>query len=107
MAMAQAKASDAPHAAHSGPTEEGGRRPGPMAMCPMAETCKGMMERPSRGWFLFLPALLFIAVGVLIVFEPQVLVWLMAAASILFGLMLLVLANFMRSVGARLRGPGS
>lgn len=84
--------------------QEGQPGSGPMPMCPMAETCKGMMEKPSSGLLLIIPGLLFIAVGVLIVFVPQALVWLMAAASILFGLALLMFANFMRIVGARLSG---
>lgn len=76
----------------------------PMPMCPMAKTCKGMIEKPSAGAFLMVPGLLFIAVGVLIILVPQALNWLMAAASILFGVALLLLANFMRRVGTRLRG---
>lgn len=78
----------------------------PMPMCPMAETCKGMMERPSAGLFLILPGALFVALGVLIIIVPKVLAWLMGAASVLFGVALLLLANFMRGVGARLRGAG-
>lgn len=78
----------------------------PMPMCPMAETCKGMMEKRSSGLFLVVPGLLFIAVGVLIIFVPQALVWFMAAASVLFGVALLLLANFMRGISARLRGAG-
>lgn len=76
----------------------------PMPMCPMAETCKGMMDKPSSGMFLIIPGLLFVAVGVLIVLVPQLLVWLIALASILFGFALLFLAKFMRTVGSRLRG---
>ncbi len=71
----------------------------PVPMCPMAKTCSGMMENTSFGAFLMVPGLLFIAAGVLIIFVPQVLIWLMAAASILFGVAMLLLANFMR--GAR------
>jgi hypothetical protein len=68
----------------------------------MAKTCKGMIKRPFSSLFLVVPGLVFITVGVLIVFVPQVLVWLMAAASILFGAALLLLANFIRGIGARL-----
>ncbi len=75
----------------------------PMAMCPMAKTCAGMMEKTSFGAFLMVPGLLFVAAGVLIIFVPQVLIWLMAAASILFGVALLLLANFMRGARARRR----
>ncbi len=75
----------------------------PMPMCPMAKTCTGMMEKTSFGAFLMVPGLLFIAAGVLIIFVPQVLIWLMAAASILFGLALWLVANFMRGARARRR----
>jgi hypothetical protein len=33
----------------------------PMSMCPMAETCKGMMEKPGSGWWMMTPGILFIA----------------------------------------------
>ena len=75
----------------------------PMPMCPMAKTCTGMMEKASFGAFLMVPGLLFIAAGVLIIFVPQVLIWLMAAASILFGVAMLLLANLMRGARARRR----
>ncbi len=75
----------------------------PMPMCPMAKTCTGMMEKTSFGAFLMVPGLLFIAAGVLIIFVPQVLIWLMAAASILFGVTLMLLANLMRGARARRR----
>ncbi len=75
----------------------------PMPMCPMAKTCSGMMEKTSFGAFLMVPGLLFIATGVLIIFVPQALIWLTAAASILLGVAMLLLANFMRGAGARRR----
>lgn len=99
-------ARQAPPGSETGSKTEDKPRAGPMQMCPMAATCKGMMEKPSSGFFLMLPGLLFIAVGVLIIFVPQALVWLMAATSILFGVALLLLANFMRGIGARFRGAG-
>ena len=46
----------------------------PMPMCPMAETCKGMIERPLSG---------------------------------LAGGAMLLMANFMRGIGARLSSAGS
>ena len=75
----------------------------PMPMCPMAKTCTGMMEKTSFGAFLIGPGLLFIAAGVLIIFVPQVVIWLMAAGSILFGVSLLLVANLMRGARARRR----
>jgi hypothetical protein len=78
-----------------------------MPTCPMAKACAAMMERPFFGAFLLVPGLLFMAAGVLIIFLPQVLVWLMASGSILLGVALLLLANFMRGAGARLKRANS
>lgn len=45
----------------------------PMPMCPMAETCKGMMERPFSGLAMVIPGVVFIALGVSIFIWPSVL----------------------------------
>jgi uncharacterized membrane protein HdeD (DUF308 family) len=70
-------------------------------MCPMAKMCAGI-TRPS-GLLLMLPGIVLIVVGVLIAIEPKILVWLMAAASVLLGIILLMTASFIRKVGAQLR----
>lgn len=77
---------------------------GTMGMCPMAKMCMGMMERRPSGLLLMFPGVLLIGVGVLIVIEPKILVWLMAVASVLLGSMLLVMAGFIRRMrmGAQL-----
>ena len=75
--------------------------PTPLPTCPMAETCKGMMAKPSSGTVLLLPGLLFIVLGVLIVIEPAVLIWVMATAFVLLGIMMLMMASFIRKIGAR------
>jgi uncharacterized membrane protein HdeD (DUF308 family) len=74
-----------------------------MAMCPMAKMCMGMTEKRPSGLLLMLPGVLLIVVGVLIVIEPKILVWLMATASVLLGIMLLMMASFIRRIGAQLR----
>lgn len=76
---------------------------GAMAMCPMAKMCMGMTEKRPSGLLLMLPGVLLIVVGVLIVIEPKILVWLMATASVLLGIMLLMMASFIRRIGAQLR----
>ncbi len=76
---------------------------GPMPMCPMAETCKGMMGKPISGLVLIIPGIAFMAVGVLILIWPAILVWLIAAASILTGIVMLMMVNFMRKVSARFK----
>ena len=75
--------------------------PASMPMCPMANTCKGMMEKPFSSVALIIPGLVFILLGIVTVLEPRILVWLIAAVFILFGLMLFVMANFVRKIGAR------
>ncbi len=78
----------------------------PMPMCPMAKTCKGMMEKPLSALMMVIPGIAFIALGILIVIWPSVLPWLVAAACILAGLAMLLMAKFMRGIGARLRHAG-
>ena len=78
-----------------------------MPMCPMAETCKGMMEKPLSGLVMVIPGIAFIALGVLIIVWPSVLPGLVAAACILAGGAMLLVANFMRRIGARLRRAGN
>jgi hypothetical protein len=78
----------------------------PMPMCPMAETCKGMMEKPLSVLVMAIPGIAFMALGVLIVVWPSVLPWLVAAACILAGGAMLLMARFMRGVGARLTRAG-
>ena len=78
----------------------------PMPMCPMAKTCKGMMEKPLFGVLMLISGTAFIALGLLIVVRPSVLPWLVSAAFILAGGAMLLMANFMRGVGARLGRAG-
>ena len=85
-------------------SEPGARpRPTPMAMCPMASMCGGMMKTPHSGFLLMLPGAVLIVVGVLIFLEPAILVWLMGTASVLLGIMFLMMARFMRRIGGQLR----
>ena len=65
------------------------------------------METPLSGLVMVIPGIAFMAVGLLIIAWPPVLPWLVAAACILAGGAMLLMANFMRGVGARLRRAGS
>ena len=78
----------------------------PMPMCPMAATCKSIMEKPMLAFFLMVPGILFIAVGILILVEPRILVWLAAAASIVMGVGMLMFANFVRRIGSQFGAHG-
>jgi len=73
----------------------------PMQMCPMAETCKGMMQKPLSNFALILPGVLLIVLGVAVLVEPRILVWLVAAALIVMGVAMLFMAKFMRGIGKR------
>lgn len=78
-----------------------------MPMCPMAETCKGMMEKPRSGFMLLVPGLVLIILGVAVIIEPQILVWLVAIALIFMGIAMLMIARFMRNIGKRFQdAPG-
>ena len=78
-------------------------RPTPMAMCPMASMCKSVMEKPYSALLLMLPGTAMIALGVLIFLEPRILLWLIATACILFGIMSFMMASFVRRLGIRIR----
>ena len=75
-----------------------------MPMCPMAKTCKGMMEKPKLGYLMIMPGLIFIVLGLTIIIYPQILVWLVAIALIVLGLAMLMMVNFMRKIGTRVQG---
>lgn len=75
----------------------------PMPMCPMAQGCRRMMEKPFSGVMLIVPGIVFMLLGVAIVLEPVILAWLIAFAFILFGIMLLMMAGFVRRVGTQVR----
>jgi uncharacterized membrane protein HdeD (DUF308 family) len=69
----------------------------PMPMCPMAETCKGMMEKPRSGFMLLMPGLVLIILGVAVLIEPKIL----AISLIFMGIAMLMLARFMRNISGR------
>jgi len=71
-------------------------------MCPMAETCKGMMEKPFSGFMIVIPGIFLIVLGVVVLFEPRTLVWLVASVLVVMGIATLMLAKFMRRVGKRI-----
>jgi len=65
--------------------------------------CAGMMKNRAFGWLLMLPGILLIGTGVLIVFEPVVLTWLAAGGAIFLGVMLFVMAGFLRTMANGVR----
>ncbi|MDH3688734.1 MAG: hypothetical protein OEU36_04545 [Gammaproteobacteria bacterium] len=79
----------------------------PMAMCPMASVCKGLAEKPPARSLLMIPGVVLILVGILILLEPKVLVWLMAAVAILLGVLFLIIANFINRISGQFRSAHS
>lgn len=75
-----------------------------MPSCPMAATCRGMMENRKSRFLMIVPGLLFIVLGVTIIMYPQILVWLVAIAFIMMGLAMLMMVNSMRRFGKRVHG---
>ena len=71
----------------------------PMPRCPMAGMCKGMMEKRGFGLMLLIPGLIFIVLGILVLIEPRILLWLVALALIAMGIGMLMFSRFMRSFG--------
>jgi uncharacterized membrane protein HdeD (DUF308 family) len=75
----------------------------PLPTCPMQTTCRSMMAGRMSGIAMWIPGIVLIALGVLIVFEPRILAWVIAAAFVFMGAMMLMMAGFMRRMGARFR----
>ena len=63
-------------------------------MCPMAQTCKGMMEKSFSGFMIVIPGIFLILLGVMVLVEPRILVWLVAAVLAMMGIATLMLARF-------------
>ena len=70
----------------------------PMESCPMSAMFKKASGRRGFGLLAMIPGLLFVLGGLAIILQPQILVWLMAAASILVGIGLLAGASFLRKL---------
>jgi len=69
--------------------------------CPMIAMCKGMAGKPLSGIGIMIPGLVLIGFGVLILFQPQILAWLIAILMIMMGVGLLFMASMMRRFGAQ------
>jgi len=75
----------------------------PMESCPMSAMFKKASGRRGFGLLAMIPGLLFVLGGLAIILQPQILVWLIAAASILVGIGLLAAASFLRKLAAGLQ----
>ena len=70
-------------------------------MCPMADMCQGMKDKPTSSLVLFIPALIFVIFGITILIAPQILAWLVGIALILVGVVMLLFGRFMRGFAER------
>lgn len=77
-----------------------------MAVCPMARHCRGMMESSLPLLVLTAAGFVLIALGLLIVFWPAVLPWLVAAMVISVGAGMLMMAQVFRGMMSRYREVG-
>ena len=75
----------------------------PMDSCPMSAMFNKASGKRGFGLLAMIPGLFLVLVGVAIILEPQILVWLMAGAAILVGIALLAAANFFRKLAADFR----
>ena len=75
----------------------------PMEMCPMASMCRGIVAKPPSRLLLMIPGFALILVGFLILLEPKVLIWLMAAVAIMLGVLALVIANAIHRFSVRIQ----
>ncbi len=72
----------------------------PTDSCPMSAMFNKASGKRGFGLLAMIPGLFLVLVGVAIILEPQILVWLMAGAAILVGIALLAAANFFRKLAA-------
>jgi hypothetical protein len=62
--------------------------------CPMAQTCRGMIEKPFSGFMIVIPGLFLIVLAVIVLIEPRILVWLVAAVLAMMGTATLLFSKF-------------
>jgi len=72
-----------------------------MPMCPVAETCNRMMTKRRMGLAPLFMGAIFILLGIAIIVEPRIIVWILAAMLIFMGIMMLMMAGFIRRMSER------
>jgi len=75
----------------------------PTESCPMSAIFKKTSGKRGFALLGLIPGLLLVFLGVAIVLEPQILVWLIAGASIVVGIAFLAAATFFRKLAAGLQ----
>jgi len=80
--------------------EERLKEPAAMMTCSMARMCQGMFSGSGSAarfsLFLLAPGLVLFLIGIAIIFQPQVLVWIVGSCAILLGSLLIGFGIFLR-----------
>ena len=74
-----------------------------MPVCPMAETCSRLTSKRISGALFLVPGVVLIALGLAVLIEPRILVWLVGLAFIAMGCMVLMCSRFMRGFSERMQ----
>ncbi len=74
----------------------------PIPLCPMAEICNGMVIKRSVGFAPHFIGAIFILLGITILIEPRIVVWVLAFLLIVIGVMMIVVASLLRKLGERI-----
>jgi hypothetical protein len=77
------------------------------AACSMSSMCKGMAANSKFGVFTLILGIMLIGIGVLVLFQPQILAWLIAMLMIIIGIGTIFMARAMRRIGARMGSGGN
>jgi|GEM_PF-2810228 len=78
----------------SGESQEGGL----ISHCPMAAKFDKTFGSPKFKLLLCVIGVALIVIGIAIILEPRIVIWLMASVSILMGMALLVMAYYINSM---------
>jgi len=78
----------------SGESQEGGL----ISHCPMAAKFDKTFGSPKFKLSLCVIGVALIVIGIAIILEPRIVIWLMASVSILMGMALLVMAYYINSM---------
>ena len=76
---------------------------GSAPICPMAAMCRGTIEKPKSAYLLLIPGVLLMLIGVAIVVEPRILVWLVGGILVLLGLAVTLAARALHRTAARVQ----
>ena len=74
----------------------------PNSACPMAKVCNGLSSRPYIGFAPHLIGAVLVLLGVATLFEPRVIVGIVAAFLILLGVTIIFVAVLLRKMGERI-----